>query len=307
MSPPASSSAKTRAWLKANPSLDELRERHPGEWAVVESELARVAQAGDLEALKAYVVTLGSGQRLPAGLHDPDPLRADIRRRMAAAGLKQMCLATVAGAKDGRVRFNLLNGWVAQRLLFDGTGLRRKPVPLRAFRLLWPLLWQKRMLMPLVEPRGIFCFYSDALVGRLAERIGDRRCVEIAAGDGTLSRFLRDAGVDCTATDDFSWSKSIAFGDDVRQLDATAALRELKPQVVLCSWPPAGNGFERDVFRTCSVQEYVVIGSRHEFAAGDWGSYRRQRAFALEPDVELARLVLPPEIEPAVWRFTREG
>ena len=62
--------------------------------------------------------------------------------------------------------------------------------------------------MPLVEPRGIYCFYSGALVARLAALIGARSCVEIAAGDGTLSRFLRDAGVDVVATDDASWTQT---------------------------------------------------------------------------------------------------
>ena len=52
-----------------------------------------------------------------------------------------------------------LNGFVAQRLLF-ARGLERKPVSMRRFRLIWPLLWQRRRLMPLVQPKGIYCFYS---------------------------------------------------------------------------------------------------------------------------------------------------
>ena len=61
------------------------------------------------------------------------------------------------------------------------------------FKTLWPLLWQRRYLMPLVARKGIYCFYSARLVDRLAALIGDRPALEIAAGDGTLSRFLRDA------------------------------------------------------------------------------------------------------------------
>jgi PAS domain S-box-containing protein len=34
-----------------------------------------------------------------------------------------------------------------------------------------------------------------------------------------------------------------------------------------CSWPPPGNTFEKAVFETPSVERYVVIGSRHRFAA----------------------------------------
>jgi hypothetical protein len=205
---------------------------------------------------------------------------------------------------EGTIRFSLGNGLVAQRLLFDG-GLRRKPVSMRWFRLLWPLVWQRRRLMPLVSGKGIYCFYSRELVTALAAMIGDRRCVEIAAGDGTLSRFLAAGGVDVTATDDHSWGHRIAFPRDVVRQDARTALRLHRPQVVICSWPPAGNAFERHVFSTSSVQLYIVIGSRHEHAAGDWPAYRRQTAFAFAPDPGLSDLVLPPELEPAVYVFRR--
>ena len=58
--------------------------------------------------------------------------------------------------------------------------------------------------MPLVQPKGIYCFYSKPLIQDLAALIGQRSCIEIAAGDGTLSRFLAAKGVDLTATDDHS-------------------------------------------------------------------------------------------------------
>ena len=77
------------------------------------------------------------------------------------------------------------------------------------FGLLWPLLAQRRLLMPLVQPKGIYWFSSKQLIKALASMIGDRRCLEIAAGDGTLSRFLSDEGVAVTATDDYSWSNSV--------------------------------------------------------------------------------------------------
>jgi hypothetical protein len=37
--------------------------------------------------------------------------------------------------------------------------------------------------------------------------IGERECLEIAAGDGTLARFLEAEGVRITATDDHSWRR----------------------------------------------------------------------------------------------------
>ena len=76
---------------------------------------------------------------------------------------------------------------------------------------------------------------------------------------------------------------------------------------MICSWPPAGNGFERTVFDTPSVQLYVVIGSRHRFATGGWDAYESQTAFELGEERDLSRLVLPPELDAAVYVFRRRA
>ena len=107
-----------------------------------------------------------------------------------------------------------------------------------------------------------------------------------------------------TATDDRSW-RAIRFTDDVVQLDARDALRSHQPEIVICSWPPPGNPFERDIFTTPSVQLYIVISSRHRFAAGDWNAYEQQPHFVFSTDRDLSRLVLPPELEAAVYVFEK--
>ena len=297
---------EVRTWLARQPSLAELQEAYPAEWTVVQRELAEIVPRGDLEELKTYVRRLATPAPAARGraVRGLDAVVAqEIRRQMAAAAIKQLSLSAATGVHEGRVRFNFLNGWVMQRLLFEA-GLRRKPVSLRWFRALWPLLWQRRYLMPLVGPQGIYCFYSKPLIRRLAELIGDRRALEIAAGDGTLSRFLTGAGVDITPTDDHSW-RDVTFADGVIREDAREAVRTRAPQVVICSWPPAGNDFECEVFRTASVELYIVIGSRHEFAAGAWGVYEQQPAFAFAEEPSLSRLVLPPELDAAVYVFRR--
>jgi len=221
--------------------------------------------------------------------------------------LRQALLAVGTGVTEGTVKFDLVNGLVLQRLLFEHD-LRRKPVPLRAFRTLWPLLPQRRFLMPLVTSRGIYCFYSRPLVKALVRLIDGRSCVEIAAGDGTLSRFLNDAGASVTATDDFSWQDRVGYeAEGVRRLDAAGALREYRPQVVICSWPPPRNSFESRVFTTPEVELYVLITSRHEFAAGDWDAYRSQTAFSFAEEPRLSRLIVPPEIDGAVYLFRRQN
>ena len=294
--------AQQRAWLAGDPPLDEVREQFPAEWAQVQRELGQVVDTGDVEAIKAYASRIAR----PAPVRDErEAVSALARQRLAAGALKQMGVAAATGVTDGRLRFGLVSGWLTQRLLFAGGGLERKPASMAAFRIIWPLVRQKRYLMPLVEPRGIYCFYSRPLIRRLAELIGDRPCVEIAAGDGTLARFLRDAGAEVVATDDASWQATRREGSDVVRQDAAAAVRERRPAVVICSWPPAGNAFERHVFSTPSVETYIMIGSRSEFAAGNWADYRAQDAFTFAEDPALSRLVLPPEIAPAVYVFRR--
>ncbi len=299
-----------QAWLREGPSLEELQAAYPDEWAAVRGDVTDLVSRGDLDQLKAYVAAVArpsppqeSGSR---GRSDADRLRAEVRRHMMAAAIKRVCFSLSTGVSEGRVRFNLLNGWVAQKLLF-ARGLERKPVSLSWFRMLWPLLWQRRFLMPLVGPKGIYCFYTKELIDSLADLIGDRACLEIAAGDGTLSRFLADRGVEVTATDDYSWNHAVQFQPRVLRQDAKTALRRHQPAVVICSWPPAGNPFERFVFTTRSVELYIVISTRHEFGAGNWQAYRQQMQFDFVQDEALSRLVLPPEIDPAVYVFRRRS
>ncbi len=300
-------SAEVVEWLRGNPSLDELVEAYPDVWAQAQHDVEEVLARDDAEELKAYITRVSQPQApLPGRARAlADRMNHEIRRQMTIHVLKQAILSASTGVKEGRVRFNLVAGLVAQRLLFR-RALERKPVPLTAFRAIWPLLrGQRRLLMPLVQPKGIWCFYSRPLITRLAALIGDRPCLEIAAGDGTLSRFLTDAGADVTATDDYSWSDSITFPESVLCQDARTALRKHHPRVVICSWPPAGNPFEQYVFTTPEVEQYIMIGSRHEAATGNWDAYRAQADFEQAEDPALSRLLLPPEVDHAVYVFTR--
>ena len=298
-------------WLRKNPGLKELSAEYPDEWERVQGELGAVLGQGKSEDLQVYLKRLSIQGSVPArGQGDKKTTDTAVRHiihyRMAHIAVKQHCIAIATGIESGKVRFNLLNGFVAQKLLF-ADGLERKPVSMFWFRIVWPLIWQKRLLMPLVQPEGIYCFYSRQLIAALAEKIGPRSCLEIAAGDGTLTRFLAQQGVQVQASDDYSWEHAVRYPEWVAKLDAKEALRLYGPEVVICSWPPAGNSFERQVFRTRSVQLYIVISSRHRFAAGNWGDYQQQSMFSLEEDLELSRFVLPPELDAGVYIFRRKS
>lgn len=300
--------AKALAWLKTNPSLDELCSRYPEEWAAVQQDISAIVARGIPQELKDYLERLSQPIGNLTAVNRQAGLSQFVRSRIAHESVKKLCLSTLAadtGVTKGKLRFNLFNGYLAQQLLFS-RGLQRKPVSLLWFRLLWPLVWQKKRLMPLVQPKGIYCFYSRALIDALAEMIASRSCLEIGAGDGTLTRFLKDRGVQITATDNHGWNNAIDYPAWVIKLDAREALADYAPEVAICSWPPSQNDFERHVFNTPSVQLYIVIGSRHQFAFGNWKDYTQQTIFALEQDNKLGALVLPPELESVVYVFRRK-
>ena len=302
---------KILEWLQSSPTLPELCAAYPEDWAVVEGELATLVARGRAGAFNVYLERLAKlGQVAPGRRGGREVIAAQvsagIRYSMARLAVAAHYRALAAGVKDGKIRFNRLNGYLAQRLLFS-EGLVRKPVSLFWFRLLWPLLWQRKFLMPLVQPEGIYCFYSQPLLTALAELIGSRSCLDLAAGDGALARFLAEQGVQITATDDYSWQHAVRYPDWVVKCEAREALRQQAPEVVLCSWPPADNAFERQVFKTQSVQLYIVIGSRHRQAAGNWRDYQAQTTFDFAEDQRLSRLVLPPELDSAVYVFQRKS
>lgn len=301
-------------------TLEDLQRRFPQEWSAVGAALVAAAETKRPEAMVAFMRRFQEKAK-------PWRARVETRRagsaavkaalphlamaRMARLAVQQTLQATAArvatgGTAVGHLRFRRWSGWLVQQLFF-ARGLRRKPVSMKAFRWLWPLVTQRRILMPLVTPLGMYCFYSRELILALAERIGERSCLELAAGDGTLARFLSAAGTTVIATDDRSWSHAISYPDDVEALEATEALRRYRPSVVLCSFPPPNNTFERAVFESASVDLYVVVTTRHRFAAGDWDGYARQTRFERSDEKSLARLVLPPEIDPAVLVFRRSG
>lgn len=299
---------EVRDWLRGKPSLVEVRTRYPREWERVRREVSALQGVQDRQRLADHLAAMARSPQETPGRRRPESevISTQVRRYLAVTLLDQAYLSATTGVRSGTVRLGLVGGLLAQRLLF-ARDLERKPVSLFWFRVVWPLVRSRRRLMPLVRSQGIYCFYSRPLVRRLAELVGDRECLEIAAGDGTLAAFLRRAGVRITATDDYSWGDAIRYPEQVIHLDARKALRTYQPRVVICSWPPAANTFERHVFTTASVELYIVVTSRHELGAGDWDTYRCQQDFDLTDDRALAELTLPPELDGAVLIFRRRA
>ncbi|WP_085909310.1 hypothetical protein [Kiloniella majae] len=291
---------KIQKWLKTQPSLGELCSEFPDEWFAVQQAISNAAQHQNLSEIINNIPTPTSKTgKLPIELEH------HIRHRMLQLVIKNHGLSEVTGIKHGKISFNWFNGLIIQRLLFS-YGLERKPASLLWFKLIWPLIWQKNYLMPLVEPKGIYCFYTKELINELIKIIGTQSCLEIAAGDGTLTRFLKGQDVNISATDNQSWQQSIEYPEFVINIDAKNALKKYNPDVVICSWPPSDNSFEKYVFKTRSVKTYIVIGSQIRSASGNWKSYKNQTVFNLEKNQSLSNLIVPPELSSAVYIFQRK-
>jgi hypothetical protein len=301
-------------WISHDAGLQELMERYPEMWLSVGPELVAALEDGRSQRLKDYSTNAKSAQdtwhnRIRKSRHNAKVIESAmphlIKSRMTLLALDQCYQAAALGKASGKIRFNLINGYIIQKLLFS-RHLTRKPASLKWFNFWWRFISQKRLLMPLVQPKGIYCFYSQELLGELCALIGSRSCLELGAGDGTLTRFLANEGVQICATDNHSWSHTIEYPETVERLGARQALEKYQPQAVICSWPPPGNAFEQRVFSTRSVEIYIVIGSRYKFAGGNWDSYAAQDRFEWSIDPKLSSLVLPPELESAVLIFRRK-
>lgn len=109
--------------------------------------------------------------------------------------------------------------------------------------------------------------FVENLAGEIKGLNVNGRIVEVCAGNGKLSYWLRQFGVPAFATDDYS----MPLRRDpkyVEKLSHTKALKKYEPELVIGCWMP-GEGTEIDVLDFDSVRHYVRIGEGPEGATGD--------------------------------------
>lgn len=231
-----------------------------------------------------------------------------IKARFAIFLLQRLIFASSTNKIKNKTRLNIWDGFILQKLLFE-KDLIRKPVSLGLFTFFWKFIVNKKVLLPLVNERGIYCFYTKQLINNLSTILDGKYCVEIATGDGTLTKFLKDKNINCIATDDFSWDYFINYPDFVEKANAKAALNKYNPEVVLCSWPVPNNSYEKHVFKTKSVELYIVIGTKNPKITGDYDAYYNAASenFTMELDERLSSLILPPSEDNAVYLFRRKN
>jgi hypothetical protein len=99
--------------------------------------------------------------------------------------------------------------------------------------------------------------WLDTLV-RALSACQPRRAIEVAAGDGWLTRLLLQAGVDIEATD-----PQLNFG--VRE-----ALLHHAPDLVLACFPPGDVEIDERIFGCPTVEHYVFLGLDPPAAPAGW-------------------------------------
>jgi len=113
---------------------------------------------------------------------------------------------------------------------------------------------------------GIWAIVDDIWTRELASWIGDRKCIEVMAGAGWLSRALANHGVDIKASDNDSWigkqhNSNLNKVFDVYKWDAIETIHLTSDyDVLLVSWPPLDSRVICDVCDAWGSGPIVYIG-----------------------------------------------
>lgn len=275
--------------MQTSPNLEELRRRYPKEWNRI---------------LKRVEPLIRDNRVSEMNLLAQEYTSSKIKSRIFRAIFDAYSDAVLSRKTEGKIELPRHEAWLMQRLFFR-RDLQRKVVSPIGFKMCWPLIREKGIFLSLVASRGIYCFYSKPLIQRLKKIINRRSCIEVGAGDGTLSLLLQEEGVSIQATDDYSWSKQIRFPSWVQKISAEEALKQMSPEVVISCWPPPENFFEQRIFETPSVQTYIMLGSRIPGATGNVHSYEQTKLFSCREDKDLSKAIYPPEVMPIALVFER--
>ena len=179
------------------------------------------------------------------------------------------------------------------RLLWTRSGGRRLPGTRSLDQAIAKLRRGQLFDLCELDPRGPLWFLpTRELVRALAARLRQlraRKILEVAAGDGFLSSALQQEAPDLkiVASDSGAWADprarmsrrerrqlagvevpSVRAGPSVLKLEALAAIRRTRPDLVLASWLPPGPLLERLI--RAPVRYVLEIGARDGVTPGAW-------------------------------------
>jgi uncharacterized UPF0146 family protein len=311
-----SSAASLIQTIQKETRLEVLCRQFPREWAELQQELGPKLQRCDPLELKEFMVALKkiAGEwrdRTASSGNHPKVVKAAfphiLKAKLAFLALDRFYKELLAKHDSGPSgqRLTRYNHFVVKHLL-RLSAAKYTPAPLIWLKFWWRFVRQRGTVLSLLTESGTWCIYSAEFIRELARQLQGRRVLEVGAGEGVLSRFLHEAGVDIVGTDNYSWSRHIKFGANVEKREAAEALKHYQPEAVICSWAPPDNLFEQDIFRCPTVETYFAIGSSHHFASGNRDTYQKARGFVQHNDRELASLLFPAESNHEVQVFRRE-
>jgi hypothetical protein len=194
------------------------------------------------------------------------------------------------------------------RLLWTRRGARRVPSTAALDAALGRLPRGELFDLCELDPRGpLYLLPTRELVRALAARVRElrpRRVLEVAAGDGFLSRLLRHATpeIEVIASDSGAWSDprarmsprerrqlagvqvpAVRPAPEVLRLDALAAIRKTRPDLVLACWLPPGDLLARLI--RAPVRHVLEIGAKGGVTPGAWNwRYAHEFCEELERD-----------------------
>lgn len=304
--------AKYKQVLKKDISLDELGHQYPFEWKQASEKVLSVIGQKSPERINSLLATsLAEFQLIQKRMTTANSVNhlslcvsRSIYLRLTILAIQEFSIAHATKSSQGSLKLSILNGLVLQSIFFK-KGLERKIVSYPLYKFFWKYISQKEVFMTLIQPKGLYCFYAKPLLAKLVKIIESSSCLEVAAGDGLLGLSLQKKGLSIRITDDYSWADRVVIPSQVENLSAADALNKYHPRVVICSWPPADNTFEKEIFSSPHTQLYIVLGSKNIGATGNSTTYKRQKDFSCILDEHLSSYLLPHEINGGVWLFKR--
>jgi hypothetical protein len=292
---------------RSKPTLKELADRYPSAWQEVVAGLKERVAGNQGEALISWrqsALTELQSAQVKAEEWQGEQSQAIVKAQMTLLAIEQfsdvMTGKVAAQPRLGdkiRFKFFLLSK-IIRGSLFSVANFDRR------WRALSDPMWAAGEL----QRSGVWSVPTAEFAQKIVELCAGRKVLELGAGLGVLFSGLKSLGVNISAVDDDSWQIS-GWGrgaDNIQKMDASLALKSLSPEVVICSWPPPGNKFEVDVFKTESVQMYIVILSKQPFASGNWSAYKNQNQFDCTTIPALNGSLRPIEAEQQVFVFRRK-
>jgi len=120
------------------------------------------------------------------------------------------------------------------------------------------------------EVLNIFQFFSEEFIEHVVKSINNlnaQKIIEIGAGDGLLSAFLKERGIDIRPIDDYS-RPYIKHHEHIKKLNHKEALENYNPDLVVMNWEEFLGTYSIDVLHYPSVKYLLWIGEGHEGCTG---------------------------------------